>query len=102
MSSYEDELDYWEKERSIYADFLKNDALKIELGKTYLQESDSWARKHFKIVFVDDKIAVGIVVYCGIYNSNVKNCGNYQLFKVGTGEKYQDSRLCYRLKKEVG
>lgn len=26
--------------------------IKLELGKTYLQESSSWAKKHYKIVIV--------------------------------------------------
>jgi hypothetical protein len=101
MNDYEDEIDYAERERLKYNKFLAEQAIKLELGKTYLQESDSWAKMHYKIIFVDDKIAVGLKVYCGIYNSSTKNCGSYEMFKVSTGEKYQDSRLCYRLKKEI-
>jgi hypothetical protein len=97
-----EELDYLEREKIKYNKFLKEEAIKLELGKTYLQESSSWAKMHYKIVFVDDKIALGIVVYCGIYNStNRGNCGEYEMFKVTTGEKYSDCRLEYRLKKEV-
>jgi hypothetical protein len=99
--SYDDEIDYLEKERMIYGEFLKNDAIVLELGKTYLQESHSWAKKHYKIIFVDDIIAVGIKVWCGIYNSPHRGCGTYEMFKVKTGEKYNDSRLCYRLVKEI-
>lgn len=99
--SYDDELEYLEKERMIYDEFLKNDAIELELGKTYLQESMSWAKMHYKIIFVDDTIAVGVKVYCGIYNSNKRGCGTYEMFKVKTGEKYNDSRLGYRLKEEV-
>lgn len=99
--NYDDEMDYLERERIKYEKFLKNDAIKLELGKTYLQESDSWAKMHYKIIFVDDVIAVGLKVYCGIYNSSKKGCGEYEMFKVKTGEKYGDVRLCYRLKKEV-
>jgi hypothetical protein len=97
----DDELDYWDKKALEYQKFLREKAIKLELNKVYLQESDSWAKKHYKIIFVDDKIAVGLKVWCGIYNSNTKNCGTYELFNVNTGEKYQDGRLCYRLKNEV-
>ncbi len=101
MSDYDDELDYLEREKIKYNKFLKSDAIKLELGKVYLQESDRWAKMHYKIIFVDDYIALGQKVYCGIYNSSKQNCGSYEMFKVNTGEKYQDSRLCYRLKSEV-
>lgn len=97
----QEEFSYLEREKIKYAKFLKERAIKLELGKTYLQESDSWAKKHYKIVFVDDVIALGVVVYCGIYNSSTRNCGDYQLFRVDTGEKYQDCRLDYRLIREV-
>ena len=97
----QDEIDYLEKERMIYNEFLKNEAIRLELGKTYLQESSSWAKMHFKIIFCDDVIAVGLKVYCGIYNSSTRGCGTYEMFKVKTGEKYNDSRLCYRLRQEI-
>jgi hypothetical protein len=90
----DDELDYLEKEKIKYNKFLKEQAIKLELNKTYLQESDSWAKMHYKIIFIDDHIAIGKKVYCGIYNSDKKNCGSYEMFKVSTGEKYNDSRLC--------
>lgn len=95
----DNELDYSEREAIKYEKFLKEDAIKLELNKTYLQESYSWAKMHYNIIFVDDKIAVGKKVWCGIYNSAERNCGSYEMFKVSTGEKYNDSRLCYRLKK---
>ena len=98
MEDYDDELSYSEKRETKYNEFLKNDAIKLELDKTYLQESDSWAKMHYKIIYVNDKIAVGVKVWCGIYNSDTRNCGKYEMFKVDTGEKYQDSRLEYRLK----
>ncbi len=97
----DDQRDYLEQQRLEYNNFLKTEAINLDLGKTYLQESASWAKKHFKIVLVDENVAVGVVVYCGIYNSNKKGCGSYELFNVKTGEKYGDSRLVYRLKKEV-
>lgn len=101
MSDFDDDLSYSELEKIKYNNFLKNDSIKLELNKTYLQESDSWAKMHYKIIFIDDFIAIGKKVYCGIYNSSTQNCGNYEMFKVSTGEKYEDSRLCYRLIKEV-
>jgi hypothetical protein len=101
MNDFDDELDYHEKERIKYEKFLKERAIKLELGKVYLQESDSWAKMHYEIIFIDDNTAMGKKVYCGIYNSATQNCGSYELFRVSTGERYQDSRLCYRLKKEV-
>ena len=93
-----DELDYLDRQKIEYEKFLKERAIKLEIGETYLQESDSWAKMHYKIIFVNDEIAVGVKVYCGIYNSDKRNCGSYEMFKVSTGEKYNDSRLCYRLK----
>lgn len=101
MSDYNDELDYLEREKINYDKWKKEKAIKLELDKTYVQESDSWAKKHYKIIFVNDKIAVGVVVYCGIYNSTSKGCGEHELFKVDTGEKYAGSRLCYALIKEL-
>jgi hypothetical protein len=95
----DDDLDYSERQAIKYQRFLKDDAIKLELNKTYLQESDSWAKMHYKIIFIDDKIALGIKVWCGIYNSDKRNVGTYEMFNVNTGEKYNDSRLCYRLKK---
>lgn len=99
--SDEEELDYLEQREIEYKKFLKERAIKLELNKIYLQESDSWAKMHYQIVFVDDKIALGKKIYCGIYNSNTQNCGSYEMFNVNTGEKYNDCRLAYRLKKEV-
>lgn len=76
--------------------------IKLEVGKTYRQESDSWAKKHYKILYTDNQIAVGIVVYCGIYQSSIKGCGGYEMFYVDNGFKYQDiCRPCYRLLSEV-
>lgn len=96
-----DELDYEEQERIKYAKFLQERAIKLELNKVYLQESDSWAKMHYQIIFIDGDTAMAKKVYCGIYSSDTRNCGSYEMFKVSTGEKYQDGRLCYRLKSEV-
>jgi hypothetical protein len=97
----DEELDYLERQRREYAKFLAEDAIKLELGKTYLQMSAVWTKAHYKIVLINDDVAVGQRVYCGIYNSTTKGCGDYAMFKTATGEKYGDGRLCYRLRKEI-
>lgn len=99
MNNHDDEIDYLEREKIKYKEFLKNDAIKLVKNEVYLQEASTWAKSHYKIIFVDDVVALGKKVFCGIYNSNTKNCNSYELFKVETGEKYLDSRLEYRLKK---
>lgn len=101
MNDLDDELDYEEKEKLKYEKFLKERAIKLELNKVYLQESDSWCKMHYQIIFIDGNVAMGKKVYCGIYNSSTRNCNSYEMFKVSTGEKYNDSRLCYRLKSEI-
>lgn len=97
----QDEFDYFEQQKIKYNKWKEEKSIKLELGKTYLQESASWAKCHYEIIFIDDKIALGKKVWCGIYNSTKQNCGTYELFKKDTGEKYQDSRLCYALTKEI-
>ncbi len=74
------------------------DLIKPELGKIYRQVSDSWAEKHFKIIFVDNKIALGVSVYNQISN---KYIGEHELFYVDTGFKYNDIRPNYRLVSEA-
>lgn len=96
-----DEIDYLEQRKIQYNKWKAEKSIKLELGKTYLQESDSWAKRHFLIVFIDDKIAIGKQVWCGIYNSNTKGCNDYEIFLKDTGERYQDGRLAYALTKEV-
>ena len=56
---------------------------------------------HYKIIFINEDIAIGKKVYCGIYNSSTQNCNSYEMFVASTGEKYQDARLEYRLKRKV-
>ena len=97
----DDEYDYIEQRRLEYEKWVKESSIKLELGKTYLQRVESWAIKHYKIIHMDDIIAVGVVVYCGVYNSKTRGCGEYQLFKVSTGEKYQDRGFNYALIKEI-
>lgn len=97
----DEEYEYIEKRRLEYEKWVKEKSIKLELGKTYLQLSMNWNKKHYKIVFVDDTIAVGIVVWDEIYNSTTRGCGGRELFRVETGEKYQDPRLNYALIKEV-
>jgi len=101
MNDFDDELDYHEKKELEYKKFLQEKAIKLELNKVYLQESDSWCKMHYQIIFIDGDTAMAKKVYCDIYKSNTKGCGSYEMFKVSTGEKYQDGRLCYRLKSEV-
>lgn len=73
--------------------------IKLELNKVYLQESASWSKKHYKIIFVDDKIAVGISVYDQICQ---KYIGQYDIFDVNDGFRYNDKlRYNYRLIREV-
>lgn len=92
-----DDYKYLEEKRIEHEKWIKEKSIKLELGQVYLQQPYKWAKKHYKIVFVDDTIAVGIVVYDGIYNSTTRGCGGRELFNVNTGEKYQDSRLEYAL-----
>ena len=96
-----DEYEYLEKKRREYEKWVKEKSIKLEIGCIYLQEPMSWAKKHYKIVFMDDTIAVGVVVYDGIYNSTTKGCGERELFKVDTGEKYHDPRLNYALTRKI-
>jgi len=97
----ENEYEYLEKKRLEYEKWKKEKSIKLELGCVYLHEPMSWAKKHYKIVFVDDTIAVGIVVYDGIYNSTTKGRGERELFNVNTGEKYHDPRLNYALIRKI-
>lgn len=97
----DDEYDYIEQERLKYEKWVKEKSIKLEVGKTYLQAPFDWSKKHYKIIFVDDIVAIGVVVYCDIYKSKTRGCGERQLFRVDTGEKYQDRRLNYALIKEV-
>lgn len=72
---------------------------KIELGKVYKQEAYSWATKHYKIIFIDGEIAVGISVFDKISN---KYIGDYCLFYAKDGFKYHDTtRPNYRLREEI-
>ena len=93
--------DYLEQKRLEYEKWVKEKSIKLELGKTYSQKPFAWAERHFKIISIDGGVAMGKVVYCGIYESTTRGCGEYELFIVNTGEKYQDSRLNYALIKEV-
>lgn len=73
--------------------------IKLELGKTYVQNKGKWDEHHFQIVFVDEKIAVGIEVYSAIGEFAI---GGYTMFYVDNGFKYNDAqRPSYRLTEEV-
>lgn len=73
--------------------------IKLEVGKVYRQISDTWAEKHYKIIFVDNKIALGISVFNKISN---KFIGDYEMFYVNDGFKHNDIiRPSYRLIEEI-
>ena len=97
----EDIYDYLEEQRLKYEKWVREKSIKLELGKTYLQVPYEWAKAHYKIVSIDGNVAMGKKVYCGIYNSTTRGCGGYELFRVDTGEKYQEPRLNYALICEV-
>lgn len=97
----DDEYDYIEQRRLEYEKWVKEKSIRLEVGKTYLQKAYSWAIKHYKIISIEGVVALGVVTYCGIHNSNTKGCGEYALFRVATGEKYQENRLNYALIEEI-
>jgi hypothetical protein len=97
----DEEYEYIEQRRLEHEKWVREKSIKLEVGKTYLQKSASWAIKHYKILSIEGKVALGIVVYDGIYNSKTRGCGEYALFRVDTGEKYQEPRLNYALIEEV-
>lgn len=97
----EDEYEYLERRKLEYEKWVKEKSIKLEVGKTYLQKAYPWAMRHYKILSIEGRVAVGIVVYCGIHDSKIKGCGEYALFRVDTGEKYQESRLTYALVEEI-
>lgn len=73
--------------------------IKLELGKSYIQSKDTWHEKHYVILFIDDKIAIGKSIYNKIGD---KFIGDYDLFYLDNGFKYNDTvRPCYRLTEEI-
>jgi len=73
------------------------------LGGVYAQESHSWAKTQFKIVFIDDKIAVGVEISpkFPLVSSKLDYClfCSSGLF---TGWKYNDTnRPEYRLRELI-
>lgn len=96
-----DEDEYLERRKLEYEKWVKEKSIKLEVGKTYLQKSYSWAIKHYKIISIEGIVALGRCVYDGIWNSKTKGCGKYELFVVATGERYQESRLNYALIEEI-
>lgn len=97
----DDIYEHIEQQRLKYEKWVKEKSIKLEVGKTYLQKSESWAVKHYKILSIEGKVALGIIVYDGIYDSKTRGCGEYSLFVASTGERYQESRLNYALIEEV-
>ena len=83
-------------------EYLKHFTTRLEVGKTYVERQDSTTEKHFKILFTDSKIAIGVCAKC-LYRGNETNfTGEYCLYHVDTGLKYQDIiRPCYLLIEEV-
>jgi hypothetical protein len=94
-----DEVDYLERRRLERKKYVEENAIKLEVNKTYLDDHTSWAKRHFKILHIENDIALGIKTWCGIYNSNTKNCGQYSLFNANTGELYENGSLYWILKK---
>jgi hypothetical protein len=75
------------------------DPIKLELGKVYIQDKGSWSEKHYKIIFMEDEIALGVSVYNAIGDRFI---GDYVLFYLENGFKYKDVvRPSYRLSEEV-
>lgn len=74
--------------------------IKPKLNGIYKQESASWAIRHYKIVWQDTNVSVGLLVYDGILKASPK-VAEYQLFNNACGFKYQDFRPEYRLIEEV-
>ncbi len=92
-----------------YGDYLNDDCTldefkstlnltKLELNKVYKQLSSSWAEKHYKIIYQDDHISLGICIFNAISN---KFIGDYELFNTKDGFRYSDTRYNYRLLEKV-
>lgn len=78
----------------------QHNPIKLEVGKVYVQAKGTWHEHHYKILFVDDKIATGVAVWSKIGDGK-KYSGDYSLFYVANGFKYQDvTRAIYRLSEE--
>lgn len=72
--------------------------IKLELNKVYIQGKGTWQEMHYKITFCDDSIALGVKVYSAI---SMQFIGDYELFYVDNGFKYQDMQApSYRLTEE--
>jgi hypothetical protein len=72
--------------------------IKPELGKTYIQNKGHWAEMHFKIIFSNEKVALGVCIYNKI---SEKFIGDHCLFDVNNGFIYHDTRPEYRLTEEL-
>lgn len=73
--------------------------IRLEVGKVYQQESELWCHKQYKILYIDNHIAVGICVANSISNRFI---GDYEMFYVNDGFKYNDTlRPNYRLVREI-
>ena len=66
-------------------------SIKLKLYNTYIQHPKQWNENVYKIIFINDNIALGVSI------SGLR-VGYYELFNVDTGFKYQDlARPEYRL-----
>lgn len=83
-------------------DYLANFTMALKVGSTYIERQDSTTEKHFKIIFVDDKVAIGVCTKCLYWNKETEFIGEYELYHVNTGLRYNDIiRPCYALIEEI-
>lgn len=83
--SYSDYLDCVCTREQYYKQF---NPIGLEINKLYVQHRGDWQESIYKIIFLDDKIAVGLKV-----KSKVRlSVGEYCLFESKTGFKYNDPR----------
>ena len=81
--------------------------IELRVGGVYRQLNlGKWAETHYKIIFIGEGVAVGIVVWDAI--SGTKNIGGAEMFYCDpkrpylNGVKYNDTmRPCYRLSERI-
>ena len=72
------------------------DPISLKIGETYVQSKGTWHEAHYKIIFQDDRISLGVIVYSAIGDIAI---GDYCLFWTNSGFKYNDNRIAsYQLK----
>lgn len=77
-----------------YGQFEKPKCLAI--GETYRQNSSIY-HKDYRIIWADEKTAIGEVVSDGNCNSNVGERVMFDNSELRRGFKHSDTRPCYRL-----